>query len=280
MNERDDALAIRRILVALDASRHSMAALEAAADLATALEARLDGIFVEDSELIRMASHPMAREVQFPLGTTARLDPARMERQLRAQAGEARRSLERVCAARRIEWSFRTIRGDVVSEVLEAAQEVDLLSLGIASRPLGLRVRTGSTARAAALHASSSVLWSQRGLRITPPVMVIHDGSPNADRALGVGLVLARRAKGYLTIAIVADSPKQAIDVRRRAARQIRGEHPFARYRLLPNGSAGTVIGAVRAERAGMLLLCAPCTPRDDLRRILDQVECPVLLIR
>ena len=52
----------RRILVALDASPHSLAALEAAAELAASLRAELIGLFVEDANLLRVAGFPFARE--------------------------------------------------------------------------------------------------------------------------------------------------------------------------------------------------------------------------
>ena len=54
MNE--DVTAIRRILVALDSSPHSMAALETAVELAANLGARIIGLFVEEANLLRAAS--------------------------------------------------------------------------------------------------------------------------------------------------------------------------------------------------------------------------------
>ena len=53
MNEQEHALIIRRILVALDTSKHSLAALEAADELAAWLKAELFGLFVEDINLLR-----------------------------------------------------------------------------------------------------------------------------------------------------------------------------------------------------------------------------------
>ncbi|MGD9028912.1 MAG: universal stress protein, partial [Anaerolineae bacterium] len=64
MREQDEELTIRRILIALDASSHSIAALRAAARLASSLEAELHGLFVEDINLLRAAGLPMARELQ------------------------------------------------------------------------------------------------------------------------------------------------------------------------------------------------------------------------
>ena len=55
MNERELEPTIRRILVALDASPHSQAALQAASELAAALKAELVGIFVEDVNLLHLA---------------------------------------------------------------------------------------------------------------------------------------------------------------------------------------------------------------------------------
>ena len=48
----------RRILVALDASAHSHAALAAAVALAARLHAEIEGLFVEDINLLRLAELP------------------------------------------------------------------------------------------------------------------------------------------------------------------------------------------------------------------------------
>jgi K+-sensing histidine kinase KdpD len=60
VSQTNPVLTIRRILVALDASPDSLAALKTAADLARRMEAELMGLFVEDIELLRMADSPYA----------------------------------------------------------------------------------------------------------------------------------------------------------------------------------------------------------------------------
>ena len=86
-----DALhAIRRILVALDSSRASLAALDAAVDLAGRIDAELLGIFVEDVELLRMADAPYAREILYPSAMEAPLSRGTMERNFKAQSAQAR----------------------------------------------------------------------------------------------------------------------------------------------------------------------------------------------
>ena len=139
MNERELEPTIRRILVALDASPHSQAALEAASELADVLKAELVGIFVEDVNLLHLAGLPFAREVGYPSGTDRPLDSPSMERELRIQAEQVRQTLAGVAVRRQIRWSFRVVRGQVATELLIAAQEADLLALGRASwlRPGG-----------------------------------------------------------------------------------------------------------------------------------------------
>ncbi len=280
MGEQNDELTIRRILVALDASHHSLAALEAAAELAASLEAELQGLFVEDANLLRVARSPAAREVQYPFVATARLDRARMERQLRAQATQARQALAAACGPRQIKWSFRVVRGEVTPEVLAAALDADLLILGKASRPLTRRMRLGSTARAAAARAPHSVLLLRRDVGIRPPVVVTYDGSPTARQALIMATRLAQRKGGYLVVLILADAPDEAQRLRAQAANWLRGRELVMRYRQLAGAGAATLIQEVRAEGSGVLVLSSTTLPPEPLQTLLDEVDCPVLLVR
>ena len=84
---------IHRILVALDASLRSLAALEAAAELAAQWHAELLGLFVEDVELLRMASAPAAIRCVYPSASEQPLSAVLIESELRALAERARRSL-------------------------------------------------------------------------------------------------------------------------------------------------------------------------------------------
>jgi nucleotide-binding universal stress UspA family protein len=280
MNEQNEELTIRRILVALDTSYHSLAALEAAAELAASLQAELQGLFVEDVNLLRAAGSPVAREVQYPFATATRLDPKRMERALRAQAAQARRALATCCKQWKIKWSFRVVRGKVASEVLEAATEADLLSLGKASRPFVDRGRLGSTARAATARAPHSVLLLQRDVDIRSPVVVICDGSPTARRALIIAAALAKKKGGYLSTLILASTSENWQRMQSDIADLLRGRKLFVRYRRLADAGVATLIQGLRSERSGMLVLSSTIMPPETLPTLLDEVECPVLLIR
>ena len=86
MNTRSSEFTVRRVLVALDASAHSLAALEMALDLAVVSKAELVGLFVEDAHLLRLAESPQARELLYPSAEQRPLTLASMEQRLRLRA--------------------------------------------------------------------------------------------------------------------------------------------------------------------------------------------------
>jgi nucleotide-binding universal stress UspA family protein len=275
VNARDDEVVFRHILVALDASHHSLAALEAAVELATTMKAELRGLYVEDVNLLRAT-----REVQYPYVSGAQLDPERMERQLRAQATQARRALAAACERRKVKWSFRIARGEVAHEVVTAAEEVDMLILGKVSRPLVRQIRLGSTALAAAVHASCSVLLLQRDRGIDPPVVVTYDGSLVARRALRIAARLAKRNGGYLAVLVVAGTPEEEYRLQAETADWLRKQGLLVQYRSLSEASVPALTQALQAEESGVLVLSDTILHLAQLQKLLDEVDCPVLLVR
>jgi nucleotide-binding universal stress UspA family protein len=280
MNARNDDVPFRRILVALDSSHHSLAALEAAVELAAGMQAELRGLYVEDVKLLRAADSPATRQVRYPFVSGAKLDPQHMERQLRAQASQARRALAAICERRKVKWSFQVARGEVAHEVVAAAEEVDMLILGRVSRPLIRRIRLGSTALAAAVQAPCCVLLLQRDENIKPPVVVTYDGSPVARRAIKIAARLARRNDGYLAVLIVADAPDEEYRLQAEMADWLRRQGLLVRFRRLPEASVPALIQAMQTERGGVLVLSSTILHLSPLQKLLDETECPVLLVR
>lgn len=282
MSEPGSELIIRRILVALDASSHSLAALEAAAELAADLKAELLGLFVEDINLVRLAELSFARAIHYPSATERQLDSPGVERELRVQAAQARQSLAAVAERVRVRWSFQTVRGRVVSELLTAAREADLLTLGKASRPLGGRVRLGSTARAVAAGAPRSVLLLQRGACIGKPVLVTYDGSVGSRQGLALGARLAQADADKLTVLVMADSPETAQRLEGQAADWLRARGLAARYRRVTGDRVRALAQAVRAEGGGVLVLGGEpvLLENEAIQQLLDELPCPVLLVR
>ncbi|GAB4440155.1 MAG: universal stress protein [Anaerolineae bacterium] len=288
MKEEDREWAIRRILVALDSSRHSLAALKAAAELATRLKAELIGLFVEDINLLRLAGLPFAREIRYPSAVIQEMESSRLERELKVQAAQARQALMTAAEQAQVAWSFRVVRGQVTAEVLAAALEADLLSLGIASGPATRRGQMGSTARTVAVEAPRAVLLLQQGEKIRGPILVTYDGSPAARQALAMAVHLAQTTEpvNRLTLTVLILAGEEMLDTAQRLEREVtawlaeRGLQ--ANCRRLTRTHVSHLAQVVQAEQGGLLVLNGPrlSIQIETIQALLDQIDCPILLVR
>ncbi len=269
-----------RVLVALDASPHSLTALDAAVELAALFDAELLGIFVEDVELLRLADLPFAAEVASFSASIQPLDAERMRLQLRAVAERSRRALAVSAEHARVRWSFRVARGSVAAAVMEGVGGRDLISFGrLGWSRLG-KPRLGSTARAILSEARASTLVLQRGRRIGAPLCALYDGSKAARRGLDA---IARLARGGApTILIVASDDGVAERLGREAEEFLRARGITARLRRVNESDLETIPGAIRAAGAGLVVLPVDgaLVPREHLIDLLADIDAPALLVR
>ncbi|MDT8410489.1 MAG: universal stress protein [Wenzhouxiangellaceae bacterium] len=179
----------RRIVVAVDTSAGSRAALRLAAVLARRLDAELTGLFVQDQNLIHLASLPFARELSASAGVRRALSAEIMERELARQARSLEQELEKVAMALDIRWTFQTRRGRVIPEILAASIEHELLALGRTGMRLGHR-RLGSTARRLLAEAGLPILLIGSVPSPVERVMAVFDSSPSSEQALRRALEL------------------------------------------------------------------------------------------
>lgn len=280
---------IRRILVALDASPLSRAALEVAADLAVRYQAELVGIYVEDINLIRLAELPFVREIGAISGRLHEINRLLIERQLRAHARFVERLLAE--AATRLgpprggagegalRWSFRTVRGAISSELLSAARESDLILLGKSGWSRSRRL--GSTARTLAAESPILAFILHQLPHPGRPVMVAYDGTPDSR----VGLTTARLISGTaaeLNVLILAEDIETAQRLRAEVEEHLAGEETRVNYRWISGLDAETIDQT--AQMAGCEVLVLPAESRfldrEALLTILNESKCSVLLVR
>ncbi len=265
-----------RVLVALDASPHSLTALDAAVELAALFDVELLGIFVEDTDLLRLAELPLASEVASFSASIQPLDTERMRLQLRAVAERARRALATSAERARVRWSFRVARGPVSAAVMESLGGRDLISVGRVGWSQRGKTRLGSTARAILCEAHASALVLQRDRRLGTPLCVLYDGTKAARRGLEAVTRLARG--GTPTVLIIASDEKAAEQLEREAAEPLRacGIHP--RLRRIVARDRKALLGVIRAEAPGFLVL--PAETGAELEELLAEIETPVLVVR
>ncbi len=278
----ESKFALRRIVVAMDNSLHAQAAAEAAVELAARFKAALEGLFVEDVNLIKLADHPLCRLVSFPTAEARAPDPVALQRYIRRECARAQRALETVAARMELRPAFRILRGRVESEIVTAASEADLLVVGVAGRGKWARRRPGSVALAAVERSARSVLVYRTGVTAGGAPLVCFDGSDSALKALDAAMRLRRESEREMRIVLI---PSERFDLQtlRKTVDTLSADSeletqlleclPPTAQRLcqlaaLP-GVSGVVIGAD-----------SPVLKEGGLKQLLADAPCPILLVR
>jgi nucleotide-binding universal stress UspA family protein len=276
-----ESVAIHRILVALDGSAYSQAALETAANLAEVLKAELIGVFVEDINLLRLAQLPFAQEVRYLAARPQRVDAAMMAQQLHSQADRARQQLAKTADSHRIPWSFRVLQGTVTAELLAAALKADLLVLGRASRRRAQTAQLGSTARMIMASAPNSVLLVSLSIDLAQPMLVIYDGSAAAERALAIAASLAP-SHGRLRVLIWTEDDIAAQEYKTRVVTQLHEYKLNLSFRRLHQAESASLVDISRRSGIGLLILAGAelRLPPTALQALLETCDLPVLVVR
>jgi nucleotide-binding universal stress UspA family protein len=271
----------RRVLVALDSSPSSLAALEAAADIAAAVDAELLGLFVEDVELLHSAEHPMTRQVTSFSGALQPLDAEQMRLQLRTLAARARAALAAAGQRSGVRCSFRVRRGTVAAVLLEELAEADVVSLGRVGWSATGEDRLGTTARRLIEEsAPASALLARRGRVLGSSVWVLFDGSPEARRALTVGAGLC--GDRPLDVVVIGRDEKARERLVSEVKADLAGKGRPPRLHDAAASHPSEALVALRGETIGLLVVPANVAQqaKRGLSALLADVDVPVLIVR
>jgi nucleotide-binding universal stress UspA family protein len=196
------------ILVALDASPHSAAALVAAAEVAFALKLELYGLYVEDVNLLHLCGLPFGLEIGSFTGNPRRLEQVRMERDFRIQATLLRKIMADVAGRQRVSWSFRVVRGGVTQELIAAGLSAQMVSLGRVGMTPGKR--TGSSAQAVVRNTQRPVIVQSAQMALIGPFTVVYLGDPSSDHAAQLAIQLAKLHHAKIDVLMFGQSSAQA----------------------------------------------------------------------
>lgn len=279
--EHDD-VALRRILVAFDPATAHRVAVEAVVDLAALLDAELEALFVEDTNLVRLAGLPFVRQFNHRGGGGRPLELAAVEAELRALAATAERHLAAVAAARGIRWSFRRARGPVPGEVAAAAAQANLIVLETSSRPLGSLPRLASAARLIVERTTAPVLLLPPDAAIGPPVSLVYQGAAASRRTALTAAQFAARYGVAPDLLLPAATPAEAESWLKECAELLRPLAVGAAHRRLA-GSGGEQLERLIRSTAGGILVIDALSALLEPRRFwesLGAARCSVLLTR
>lgn len=280
MSEESPPTALKHILVALDASPHSRAALDAAVKVAAAFEAEVHGLFVEDEALLRAAQLPFSHEVRAYTTSPKQLSNRRVQRQMRYQAEYAEHTLQYAAEEAEVAYNFETVQGSVTRELLRATAETDLLVLGKTSTDSSRR-RLGSTSQAVLSEATSPVLVVREVIPVQKPILTYYDGSDTSNDALRMAVQLARKGGSRpLTILLPGQDEAEAARLREEVESRYGADVPLSVHVLTPAESRR--LSAVARRTGGVVVLPADCAPlaHVPLKQFLYEIDRPLLVVR
>jgi nucleotide-binding universal stress UspA family protein len=279
MNPEGRLQGFQRILVALDASPASLAALDFATELAERHQAELLGIYVEDINLLRSAEIPFTREIGQFSGTSHYIDSRLIERELQAQARHVERLLATIARKANLRWSFRKARGVIHGELLEAAQGTDLIIMG--KTGWSGRRQLGSTARYVAVQSTIQSLILLRKVRPGTPIMVAYDGSTASQKAL-IAAQLISSKDIPLIVLLIAENPEQS-QVLEAEVNDRTGQYDLQvefRHAADFEGERISQMAMINGCDVVVMPVESQSFDTDALIDILNEADCAVLLVR
>lgn len=281
MNERDDRV-IRRIIVLVNDTGDSNAALEAAARMAARRGAELQALFVEDVNLLRSAGLPFAREIGLTSATARPLDSRDIERRLKVQAERAKEILQQLSNRLSVRSSFRVSRGDVEREALGNARPEDLLVVARSgsARRGGSRLsdREGRIAQGA---ACSVMFIGEETPQEHQPVVVLYANTERGRRSLALAAAMARDVGQPLVILLPPGTAERHESLMASAREWAQSHGVPLRFHDLGQEDAASLLTALRREQGQILVIQRDSSAmRSPVgRHLLDDVDTPVVVV-
>ncbi len=254
-------LPVRRLLLALDASDFAADDVTLAIELAALIGLELHGIFVEDSDLLRLAELPFAREVGARSGQDRPMARESMESILRRRVARMASELARAGKLRNVPVSHDTARGKRVRQALKSGEQGDLVLLTPSAR---------------------ARRFERTGARGTGPVMIWCDDERSAAASFAVAVPLARRLRTGLLVGIPAASYRSESEARARLAELLLRAPGPVTIHVVADPSARSFIETARAQRVAQLVLpsATELASTATLERLLDELGATVILVR
>lgn len=270
MSSATKQAAFRRIVVGLHASGYNQPALETAVRLAAALGAELEGVFIEDVNLMRLAGLPFLREVRLWSLAEEALSSQRMERELRALARRAEQMLVQAVGETGVRWSFRVWRGRTEAASLIASFDADVWSLARVGSLASYAMRPDYKAHARTINYPVT------------PISVLFRSSEQAAKALYAACHLAKDLDALITVWLPKLETNVAKDLQEKVGNVLNAHTQRARFVELTDLSVHTLAKAVNASRSTVLIAAAgdPLLQQKGLSQCLEALSCPLLLVR
>jgi nucleotide-binding universal stress UspA family protein len=281
VNEANQPIRVGRILVSLDNSRHSLAALQAAVELAQHYGAELKAIFVEDTTLLRLAEMPFCQEVGEYTAIVREISSDGLSQGMVVQSRWVLRSFRNIINQTDLRAEIAIRRGNINETIATESQTCDLVIIGkTGTNPLG-RPRLGSTAQALVKNHTKPLLLVEENNRLGYPMIVFYENSP-------LGKICLETARDLLNpeeslIILLSEDEPVAYTTNDAFLNQWAAENEVnISIQSIKTHTITRFINIIKGLKTGLLILPHDLKPQSILPLLtrLEQISLPILLIR
>jgi hypothetical protein len=239
------------VMLAADVSSYSVTTVNLAVEMAASANTHLRCLFIEDEDLLQVASLSCTSEISLTSGRERPTSIDQMRRSLRSIAQQFKQTLRQEARALQIAWSFDTVRGRIQDISLKPRSDVTYTILG---QPVSHR---------------------QQSRRVHGPrkILLIGNDSPHQIHALE--MLLRRFAHHKIEVTLVADNSET--EVSSEIARRIKTDDQEMMLTVLNRNQLDDLL-----DQAGSSFDCAIISKHGESKeslRILKTLRCPVILV-
>ena len=251
---------IDHILVSLRLDSYSTLIMRQIVVLAEKLNANLCGMFVEDSDLLSIASLPFSREVVFPAANVRKLDSAAMLRQMHSHAEKLRQMMAEYARLSNVACSFRTAAGSVIEKVLGESSDFQLIIL------------------VPEKYSSRRKVQAENTGQLINPVVLFYDGSSQAKKSVRVihSLIENNDLRHLKVLTTHTDYELSARQYLKLLSVKVDFIH-------IDHYSINDIISMFSTDKPGLMILPLEKELMEqgrDIKYLLDTLSCVLLLVR
>ncbi|WP_372634831.1 universal stress protein [Fodinibius sp.] len=279
--DANHTIVVREILVAVDSSSHSRAALRAAATLAKLMEANIRGLFVHEEHWSRISRLPSVTSINELTGKAHVLEEKALEQEIDLLKERLHRQLQHISKKNQITHSWETARGRVDEEILQAARKADLITIGSRGRSFHPGDRLGSTARTIIRKAEKPILLLKEGVDLGKTITTVFDASDESQKGLRLALSLAQKNDSTLSILVLDEGQETEGQRNQKLEKIVDSASIPVTITMLERPDLSAFLNAVNRQQSGLLV-----TPKKQsffqqpsLETTLGYLNCPVLMV-
>ena len=274
-----------RVVLELCSGEANPIAIEAAIWIARAFQSEIESLFVENEQLLHLASYPFAREISLSGRSSRTLTPLDIERHFRFASASFHSEIERRARAMEVPFRARVVRAEPISALAAACAENGPWNLVAIADPFTSPV-CPSVKRLFEMVADTTglLIVGPRARRLNGPIVVGLEEAEHLPAMLAAAQRLAAVDGKEIDVILMADDEHRLAELEP-SVRLVLAGRDEARIvgSEIARGSLAVIAERLRRLQPGLVLgrfggLLVPS--EGDLRPLASVLECPLLLVR